>query len=99
VVYLVGEPATAFSFTSIAEWPSPECDYTEAVLEGILDELFAADLGHVGARVQFTLEKIEWHNVDSSSVTFYHAARGAVREILGRDQYPGNIDDRGLTNG
>jgi hypothetical protein len=99
VVHLRGEPATAFAFTSVAEWPSSKCDYTAAVLDGILDELFAVDLGQVAARVQFTLEKIEWHDVDSSAVAFYHAARGAVREILGRDQYPGNIDFRGLTNG
>src|SRR4051794_33547045 len=90
VVHLRGEPAAEFSFTSAAEWPGPKCDYSLAVLDGILDELFAVDLGHVPARVQFTLEKIEWHDVDSSAAAFYHAARGAVREILGRDQYPGN---------
>ena len=99
VVQMRGEPAAEFSFTSVAEWPGPKCDYSLAVLDGILDELFAVDLGHVPARVQFTLEKIEWHDVDSSAVAFYHAARGAVREILGRDQYPGNIDYQGLTNG
>jgi hypothetical protein len=96
VVYLRGEPARAFAFTSIAEWPSPEGDYTVAVLDGILDELFAVDLGQVPAQVQFTLEKIEWHDVDSCAVAFYHAARGATREILGRDQFPGNIDYRGV---
>jgi hypothetical protein len=99
VVYLRGEPATGFTFASVAEWPAPNCDYTMAVLDGILDELFAVDLGHVPARVQFTLERIEWHDVDSCAVAFYHAARGAVREILGRDQYPGNIDYQGLTIG
>jgi hypothetical protein len=99
VVYLRGEPAAEFSFTSVAEWPEPTCDYNVAVLDGILDELFATDLGHVPALVKFTLEKIEWHHVDSCAVAFYHAARGAVREILGRDQYPGNIDYRGLTKG
>ena len=96
VVYLRGEPATEFTFTSVAEWSGPNCDYTIAVLDGILDELFAVDLGHVPARVKFTLERIEWHDVDSCAVAFYRAARGAVREILGRDQYPGNIDYRGL---
>lgn len=99
VVHMRGEPATELSFTSLAKWPGPTCDYTEAVLDGILDELFAVDLGHVPARIHFTLEKIEWHDVDSSAVAFYYAARGAVREILGRDQHPGNIDYRGLTNG
>src|SRR5690242_14973864 len=72
VVHLRGEPAPAFAFTSVAEWPTPECDYTVAVLDGILDELFAADVGHVPARVQFTLEKIEWDDVDSCAVAFYH---------------------------
>ena len=98
VVYLRSEPAAEFSFNSVAEWPGPKCNYTLAVLDGILDELFATDLGHVPALVKFTLEKIEWHDVDSSAVAFYHAARGAVREVLGRDEYPGNIDYRGLTN-
>jgi hypothetical protein len=97
VVYLRGEPAKEFAFSSIAKWPYPKCDYTIAVLDGILDELFAADLGHVAGKVHFTLEKIEWHDVDSCAVAFYHAARGAVREILGRDQYPGNFDYQGLT--
>src|ERR1700676_4866505 len=63
VVHLRGEPAAAFVFTSLAEWPGPENDFTVAVLDGILDELFAADLGHVAAKVHFTLEKIEWHDV------------------------------------
>jgi hypothetical protein len=99
VVHLCGEPATAFAFSSVAEWPSPKCDYTVAVLDGILDELFAVDLGHVAANAHFTLEKIEWHEVDSCAVAFYHAARGAAREILGLDRYPGNIDYQGLTNG
>jgi hypothetical protein len=92
-----GEPASEFSFDSVAEWPEAKCDYTVAVLDGILDELFATELGYIPALVKFTLEKIEWHDVDSSAVAFYHAARGAVREILDRDVYPGNIDYRGLT--
>jgi|SRR5579884_1217857 len=96
VVCLRGEPAQAFAFTSVAEWPSPECDYTIAVLDGILDELFAIDLGHVAAQVHFTLERIEWHDVDSCAIAFYHAARGAVRQILGRDKSLDNIDYRRL---
>jgi hypothetical protein len=99
VVHLRGKPATEFAFSSVAEWPTPKGDYTTAVLDGILDELLAADLGHVAAKVHFTLEKIEWHDVDSCAVAFYHAACGAVREILGRDKYPGNIDYQGLTSG
>jgi hypothetical protein len=99
VVYLRGEPATEFSFASVAEWPGPKCVCTLTVLDGVLDKLLALNLGPVPARVQFTLEKIECHDVDSSAVAFYHAARGAVRESLGRDQYPGNIDYRELTNG
>jgi hypothetical protein len=97
VVYLLGEPAEEFGFTSIADWPSSECDYTTAVLDGILDELFATDLGHIPARVKFTLERIEWHDVDSCAVAFYNAARGAVRDILGRDWYSDNIDYSDLT--
>lgn len=98
VVYLRGEPATAFAFASVAEWPTPKCDYSNAVLDGILDELFATDLAHVAANTRFTLERIEWHDVDSCAVAYYYAARGATREILGRDTYPGNIDYAGLTS-
>jgi len=65
-------------------------DYSTAVLDGILDEIFASGLGHVVANVKFTLEEIEWHDVDSCAVAFYHAARGAVREILGLDSYKNN---------
>jgi hypothetical protein len=96
VVHLSGEPAAAFGFCSLAEWPDATCDCTDAVLEGILDELFAVDFSHVTALVQFTLEKIEWHEVDSCASAFYYAARGAVREILGRDRYSGNVDYRTL---
>src|SRR5207249_11436772 len=96
VVVLWGEPAPAFAFESLAKWPEPACDYTLAVLDGILDELFATDLVHVVANVRFTLESIQWHDVDSSAVAFYHAARGAVREILGRDQFHSNIAWPGL---
>jgi hypothetical protein len=76
-------------------WPSPEGDYTNAILDGILDELFATEPGPVAGKIHSTLEKIEWHDVDSSAVAFYHAARGAVREILGRDRFPGNIVYKG----
>jgi hypothetical protein len=62
-------------------------DYSVAVLDGILDELFAVDLARVPAKAYFVLEAIEWHAVDSCASAFYHAARGAVREILGRDDY------------
>src|SRR5262245_51789684 len=68
VVYLDCEPATEFTFTSVANWPNASCDYSIAVLDGILDELFAMDLGHVPALAKFTLERIEWHDIDSSAV-------------------------------
>jgi hypothetical protein len=99
VVHLRGEPAADIGFTSVAAWPSPECDYTMAVLDGILDDLFAVNLGPVAARVQFTLERIEWHDVDSCAVAFYHAGRGAVREILGSNQFHDNIDYSGFGRG
>ena len=90
-VHIRGKPADTFGFTSLVHWPSPEGDYTNAILDGILDELFATEPGPVAGKIHSTLEKIEWHDVDSSEVAFYHAARGAVREILGRDRFPGNI--------
>ncbi|MBI2809152.1 MAG: hypothetical protein HYX68_29570 [Planctomycetes bacterium] len=87
VVQLRGEPASDFAFRSRVNWLVRGADYSTAVLDGILDELFASNLGHVVAKVHFTLEAIEWHEVDSCAVAFYHAARGAVREILGLDTY------------
>lgn len=87
VVQIRGEPAGDFAFQTRVTWPQSRMDYSTAVLDGILDELFASDLGYVVAKVHFTLEEIEWHDVDSCAVAFYHAARGAVREILGLDTY------------
>src|SRR5260370_24049558 len=74
VVLLRGEPTDAFAFESLANWPGPGCDYTFAVLDGILDELFATGIGHGVGTVRFTLESIEWHDVDSCATAFYHAA-------------------------
>jgi hypothetical protein len=62
-----------------------------AVLDGILDELFTTGLGHIVARIDFVLESIEFHEVDSCAAAFYHASREAVREILGLDQFPSNV--------
>jgi hypothetical protein len=87
VVRIHGEPASEFAFESHATWPNPRDDYTHAVLDGILDELYASGLGHIVAKVHFTLEAIEWHDVDSCAIAFYHAARGAAREILGLDSF------------
>jgi hypothetical protein len=87
VVQLRGEPAGDFAFESHAVWPNAWSDCSTAVLDGILDELFASNLGHVVAKIHFNLEAIEWHDVDSCAVAYYHAARGAVREILGLDNY------------
>lgn len=94
VVHLRGSPAAEFSFTSAAAWPAPEFaeHYTQAVLDGILDEIYAVDLGPVPSRIAFTLERIEWHDIDSCRHAFYRAARGAVRDILGRDVASSNVD-------
>src|SRR5438874_12335239 len=78
VILLRGEPANAFAFESLATWPDPRDDYTTAVLDGILDELFASGVGHVVANVHFVLEAIEFHPVDSCDAAYYLAARGSV---------------------
>ncbi len=91
MVVLRGEPADSFGFVSLAKWPYHGDNYDNAVLDGILDELYATGLGKVVAKVEFTLEAIEWHEVDSSAFAFYHAARGAVKEILGSGQSHDNI--------
>src|SRR6516162_6850616 len=56
VVTLSGQPAEDFAFESLANWPCPNDDYSIAVLEGILDELFATDLGYAVAKAHFKLE-------------------------------------------
>jgi hypothetical protein len=90
VVRIHGEPADEFAFESHVTWPCDDC--TVAILDGILDELFANGTGHVVANVRFTLEAVQWDDVDSSINAYYLAARGAVREILGLDRLPYNID-------
>ena len=91
VVQLRGDPADEFKFDSHAAWPTAQMNHTTAVLDGILDELFATGLGRVPANIHFTLMAIEWHDVDSCANAFYHAARQAVREILGLETYNYNI--------
>lgn len=91
-VRLEGRPADSFTFQSEATWPNSNCDYTLAVLDGILDELFATGIGHIVAKIDFLLESIEFHEVDTCAAAFYLAARGAVREIHGLDRFPTNVD-------
>src|SRR5437660_1543612 len=70
VVQIRGEPANAFAFQSRVTWVDPRMDYSIAVLDGILDELFTSGIGHVVDKVHFTLEAIEWHDVDSCATAF-----------------------------
>jgi hypothetical protein len=72
------EGGPAFSFSSIAEWPDEDC--TAAVREGVESAL----IEHLGAlpNVRVVLERVEWHEVDSSMNAFKQAARGAVLASL-----------------
>jgi len=81
-VLISARPAEAFSFDSKAEWDSKEDNYDEAVLEGILDELFTRSLGTVPFLTAFSLERVWWHPVDGSANAFYFAAKDAIGLIL-----------------
>jgi hypothetical protein len=52
------------------------------VVDGLLDELLATNLGPVITKVRFVLREIGWHDVDSSPNAFYQAARKAVRQVI-----------------
>jgi hypothetical protein len=91
VLELTGEPYPEFEFRSKVEWPEEAEGYNTVVLDGILDELLAANLGPSVIRARFTLETIEWHAVDSSQRAFYFAARDGVRQILALHEWPTNV--------
>jgi hypothetical protein len=78
-VVLSAKPAASFSFRSVASWPNES--YENAVLRGILDILLAADFNSV-LGVEFVLEEIDWHEVDSCEFGYYQAARMATEGIL-----------------
>lgn len=91
-ITLHAEPAESFSFSSEAEWPESHEAFNGAVLEGILDETLATDLGPSIRNVAFTLKSIGWNEIDSNQRAFYHAARKAVIEITGKGNFKNNID-------
>jgi len=91
-VRMRGEPSSAFAYHSEATWPEDPEAYQSAVLDGILDEVLATDIGPLPLGVRFTLLEIRWHNVDSSRNAFYCASRAAARRILGRNSFPDNVD-------
>jgi hypothetical protein len=78
-VVLSARPAASFSFSSVAVWPDES--YEQAVIRGILDILLAADFNSV-LGVEFLLEEIDWHEMDSCEFGYYRAARNATEEIL-----------------
>jgi hypothetical protein len=88
-ITLSGEPAACFEFHSEAVWPHEMQEYDAAVVDGLLDELLATDLGPVVTRIRFVLREIGWHDVDSSPNAFYQVARMAARKIVeGNTLYP-----------
>jgi hypothetical protein len=40
---------------------------------------------------QFTLESIEWHEINSVPIGYYYAAKEAARKILRLAESPGNV--------
>jgi hypothetical protein len=90
-VRMTREPGATFEYLCEAQWPEDPDRYNSAVVDGLLDELLATDLGPVALNVRFTLHAIQWHDVDSSPRAFYFAARAAARRIVGREEFPGNV--------
>lgn len=88
------ESGPDFAFDSLVAWPEPHNaeKFLNSVLDGILDELFSQDISFVVTRLRIVLSSIQWHDVDSSQVAFYHAARGAMRQALGFEGSPYNVD-------
>ncbi len=88
------EPAESFAFESTVAWPENEIalNYNESVLDGVIDELLARDVGPYVTRLRVTALSIEWHPIDSCQRAFYFAARGAIRRGLGLEGGPVNVD-------
>ena len=79
-------PADEFSFVDNAAWPLNDADeYSEAVLDGILDALLL-DVCEPPGGAQFVLEAIEWRPVASVPHGYKQAAREAVGDLYGLDQ-------------
>jgi hypothetical protein len=80
-------PADEFALEIALKWPdgSRAIDYTNAVLDGILDCLFV-DVGASLGKARFRLEAIEWRDDSSVPFAYYRATRECVREIFGLNE-------------
>jgi len=84
VVTLAAHAADEFTFSSCAVWPA-EDNFEDAVLDGVLDALFCARYDAIVSGVAITLAAIEWCDVDSTRVGYYHAAKTATISIIQRN--------------
>jgi hypothetical protein len=77
-VTLSFEPAAAFEFSSLAEWPQEDCTggVREGVVAGLRDQ--SGDL----PCTRVVLKRVVWHEVDSSRRAFEMAARAAATASL-----------------
>lgn len=83
-VVISASNADEFSFESEAEWKQE--DYTQAVLNGILDVLFSYRSTPI-LKGAFVLKEIGWDDIDSAEIAFYRAARMATIGILNEAGY------------
>ena len=79
-VSLSATPSEAFSFVSHANWPRE--NYDTAILDGILDIFLCVGVSGVGSGAAFFVDSIEWHDVDSNAVAYYHASKAATKAII-----------------
>jgi hypothetical protein len=83
------EPSTAFSFTSVAEWPDGLGTKYSALLEqavqgGVVDAFNVAE-NRISRICRVVLVGIGWHDVQSSEVAFRHATTEALVSFVNND--------------
>lgn len=80
-------PSDGFGFDDACTWPDDDHakDFTNAVLDGILDCLLI-DVCASPGKAQFRLEAIEWRADSSVPWAYYRAAREAIAEAFGLNE-------------
>ncbi len=83
------DPSSALSFASAAEWPDGLGTRYSALLEQAVQqgvgEAFGVGTGPVFRVCKVVLIRIDWHDVQSSEVTFRRAATEALVSLIQND--------------
>lgn len=74
-------PCDTFIFETKVSWDAEPESYLNSIIDGILDELIGVrEKSVLGMRI--VLESIETHPMNSNSLSFYMAAKNAIRKTL-----------------